>query len=76
MNAETGRGRRKGARVERTTEGGAGGYGALKLFHSNNYEPELNTAWSDCENSEKSATKSRRVVERRPRGGGGGRRHF
>lgn len=24
-------------------------YGALKLFHFNNYEPELNTAWSDCE---------------------------
>lgn len=23
-------------------------YEALKLFHFNNYEPELNTAWTDC----------------------------
>lgn len=61
-NAERGRGRRKGAlALSRGYRGGSKGgevrggnarvvrYDALKLFHFNNYEPELNTAWSDCE---------------------------
>lgn len=39
------------ARTERRRESATrvARYGALKLFHFNNYEPELNTAWSDCE---------------------------